>query len=185
MKLLKRIKFIFLFVILFSITISAQQARKGSFSLGGNLLYSHISQSVEIDYGFYGTRSVDVDYDIFNFDPSLTFFVSDNIGLGFQLAYQSINADDGDFSQLGIGPALEIYFGHESNKPFINFAFIVNSGDTEDSQYLGFGAGYNIAIARNVALQPAFQYRLGKPENGEFGDATILMLGIGVRTFIF
>jgi hypothetical protein len=50
---------------------------------------------------------------------------------------------------------------------------------------LWIGFGYNIAIAKNLALTPIIQYEFTAPKNGSMGDTQGLLVGIGIDAFIF
>ena len=173
------------------------QTKKGTISLSGSISYSNTK--IKYDYSYLGSsRTQDFSYDQIMLNPSMDFFIIDNFSLGFVLSYQRISGDVNTSDQLGVGPIFHYYIGSQASKPFVYLDLLVSTSSTEissvnsvssstssSSYSLGLGFGYNIALSKNIALQPAIIYQLLDPEHGSFGDVKTLLISIGVNNFLF
>ncbi|MEO5563778.1 MAG: outer membrane beta-barrel protein [Chitinophagaceae bacterium] len=117
------------------------QTEKGTWLLGGNVLYSSVN----------GNSS-------FALSPKMGIFVINNLALGAQL---NLNIDD-DFTSWAVGPFARYYFGkNEHGKPFLGASLnIGGSNDGLDDTDVGFGVegGYALFLNKSIALDFGINY---------------------------
>ena len=118
---------------------------------------------------FTGTLSLSAvaaegDIGLFNvlINPSIGWFVKDNLSLGATLYYEGT----GDFGGLGLGPQARYYFPSRSNMSFFLDAFgglqmIHFAGHNIVGGALGVGGGISYAITPRVAWKSGFNYKMG------------------------
>ncbi|MDQ7818380.1 MAG: hypothetical protein RDU14_15240 [Melioribacteraceae bacterium] len=111
-------------------------------------------------------------------NPRIGFFVINNLLLGLNITYLNIDSE----SQFYIGPIIRYYFGDNPNKFFTYLVLGLSVAGNTTSDVMGLGIGYNIALSRNVSVNPIIQF-----DTGVFSKRTPkeLYVGIGMIAFIF
>ena len=118
---------------------------------------------------FTGTLSLsavasDGDLGLFNvlINPSIGWFVKDNLSLGATLYYEGT----GQLGGLGLGPQVRYYFPTSSNLNFFLDAFgglqmVHFAGYNTVGGALGVGGGVSYALTPRVAWMSGFNYTMG------------------------
>lgn len=148
------------------------QTVKGVVSLSGQLMYSNYSYE-------------DFSYSYFDLSSGTGYFFMDNLLAGIQLSYYSYGGDISDDHRFSFGPKVEYYFGNMKNKPFVSFDVLFSSTEDYNDTQITFGVGYNLALAKNISLQPIMEYRLTSPEGGSLGDIKTFLIGMKISNFLF
>lgn len=138
---------------------------------------------------FTGTLSLSAvaaegDIGLFNvlINPSIGWFVKDNLSLGATLYYEGT----GDFGGLGLGPQARYYFPSSSNMSFFLDAFgglqmIHFAGHNIVGGALGVGGGISYAITPRVAWKSGFNYKMGIYSSSQLLHRLGLDMGFSVN----
>lgn len=115
-------------------------------------------------------------------NPSIGWFVKDNLSLGATLYYEGT----GDFGGLGLGPQARYYFPSSSNMSFFLDAFgglqmIHFAGHNIVGGALGVGGGISYAITPRVAWKSGFNYKMGIYSSSQLLHRLGLDMGFSVN----
>lgn len=143
-------------IVLFSGFAAQAQTQKGTFLVGGNLLFQSANGET-----------------VFTATPNLGAFISDNLAIGGELALQT----GGGMTVWAIGPYIKPYFAvTDKGALFAKGSFLVGGasvkgGGSSDTQVgFGAGAGYAFFLNPSVALELGAGYsKMGSNNDGVFG----------------
>ena len=153
----------------------------GTYTLGGGISFK---SSFEEDDDDVQTE--------FSFGPSFYIFVSKYVALGGSMTYT--NSENGlSSTTFGIGPGIK-FFVHPHNKFKINFALNYSYLRTEFEEYddyystwyVSFAVGFDIFLAKNVALEPYIDFRRMDRSYSDMDDLPwVFEASEGIRIAIF
>jgi hypothetical protein len=183
----------FLVVILFVGNVYAQPefaTDRGSMMLGGSIYFQ--SSGGEL-FEFSDERTMS-----FNFNPDFLIFVVPSFGVGAEIEYSYNKYGDYSYNTIGVGPTLMYCIaGHKDQRvyPFISETVIFEidsykntSAEMEDeSKALKSTTRWGVMfmLSKAVALNVNFSYTLQTTIEDDPRSGNILMVGIGVKSFIF
>jgi len=183
----------FLIVIWFAGNVYAQPefaADRGSIMLGGSIYFQSSGGDL---YEFSDERTIS-----FNFNPDFMIFVLPSFAIGAEIEYSYDKFGDYSYNTIGVGPTLMYCIaGHRDQRvyPFISETVIFEidsykntSTDTEDeSKALKSTTrlGVMFMLSKAVALNVNFSYTSQTTIDDDPQSGNILMVGIGVKSFIF
>ncbi len=175
--------------ILFSVSFVVQSAfaesptDRGSYILSGSAGYSHD----EYDEGDTVNS--------YHLSPRVLYFITNNVAVGGSLRYSRSESDSVDSTSYGIEPSARVYWGGTQVNPFLSLTYEYmftkhdyDNFDDDEITYNAFeiGAGVDLFIAKNVAIEPFAAYRFADYDSDRWDDNShSLFLGIGITAFIF
>ena len=172
------------------------QTEKGKWKLSGDTNISFMSLNGEVSYndGFDNEESSTTSFTI---EPSASYFVADDISIGFGISYSSTknDYDDGidgsseaESQTLLIGPQASYYFKGTSTRPYFGLGFglsSTNNGDDSNKYngvYFGFEGGVSIFINNNVSFDLGLNYANTNLKNKSDSEIELSTNGIGFLT---
>lgn len=110
--------------------------------------------------------------------PQCGYFVIDNLAVDLLLNYTTMNMDEQDVSNLGVGVGGRYFYTILPGKLYGGLGFLYNSDSYDDdfvdytasSTYLNIKAGYLVPIAKNVYLDFGAKYDMGFGSYGGDGE---------------
>jgi long-subunit fatty acid transport protein len=175
----------FLVILLFSISLNsnlfAQEAlKKGCYSLGG---------SIEFQSSINESQIGDIKSFDFNFQPSLTYFIADNLSTGLSIGYSywetTIWNDKSISRTISFHPVVRYYFTGGKLIPFLEGGYIYSNdlSGNEDKNSFSFALGINYFLSKSVALEPYVEYQRSIYIDGD-QKVDGFFIGIRINYFI-
>ncbi len=167
---------------------SENQTFKGVFSIGGSVQYSKVNTREVYEASSTRTYTInEYDYTYLGICPSIGYFMFDNFSLNFAINYEKYERDGYDYGGANYAIYADYYLAPSANKVFISAGVLFRSDFDINEAYSGIfvGGGYNIAVAKNISLQPILRYTSFSPEDKRAGDLSSTVFGIGIKTFIY
>ncbi|NBW37398.1 MAG: porin family protein [Cytophagia bacterium] len=133
-------------LVLFTTTVKAQTA-KGNMVIGGSFRFSSTTQQ---------TTNDDLKSSSFGISPSFGYFVSDNLAVGVNVGFNSVNyTNDDKQSEFDFGPFVRYYKFIADDK----FAFTADAGfGLGSGKYDSQLSGERKTSSFNVYVSPGFAY---------------------------
>jgi len=146
----------------------AAPAAKNAISQGGLWVDGTFSYS-SLTYDYEDFDEVDVN--TFALAAAGDYFIIDHLGVGGLLGYASIDTDDGDESELKIGPHVLYAFDNFADSkfyPFVDAAFgleqakfdIGGDEESENGWFFVIGGGCNYTIKPNLGIIGKLNYSM-------------------------
>ena len=151
------------FGILFvSQTASAQTVGKGAWMVGGSAGFN--IQSIE---------DVDDSQTTIYLDPTLGYFIADDLAIGLHLGFSSTSFGGESTSNFGLGPFVRYYVVD----PIFIQAFVdLDLSDDGGDPVFGASVGYSWFLNDGLAIEPALYFNTGN-------SVTNFGLSIGIQGF--
>lgn len=164
------------------------QTQRGTFKISGMFSFSALhfnSSGYVLQNNKYVLKDIDNSYSSFRLNPSVIYFFRDNFGAGITLNMEVYSDEGMDSPVFGskAGFIAQYYFLSGSIRPYIDAEMLGSIWDKKRGYQLLMGAGLNFAMAKNIALQPMFQYgresdKGAKPEN-------VFFYSLGLACFLY
>lgn len=142
--------------------VSAQTVGKGAWMVGGSAGFN--IQSIE---------DVDDSQTTIFLDPTLGYFIADDLAIGLHLGFTSTSFAGNSTSTFGLGPFVRYYF---VDPIFIQAGVDLDLSDNGGDPRFGASVGYSWFLNDGLAIEPALYFNTGNSVSN-FG------LSIGVQGF--
>lgn len=174
------------------------QTEKGKIMLNGSSDLTFLSMDKKKKYVEEDDRITDSsDIKNFGFNASASYFVVDNLALGFGLLYDSEKEEDKEADlkdkTFMVGPMARYYFGSSNIKPFVNGSLMFGSMKQEElydnesyvEKYKSFGwelgAGAAFFLKDNISIDLGLSYAFKEHENKDDSKQKTEIDGLAVK----
>lgn len=172
-----------------SLLYSQAALKKGVYSLGGSIEYSHSKNTLN------DPSDITVKSSTFGFQPSFSYFVIDNLSIGGNVSfiYYDIEMSSSAYSydskakdrQFGIGPIIRYYFETNNIAPFLEVggAYSKDIDSKQEGKRFNFSGGFDYFLSNSVGLEPYLSYSIvhfTKPDQ----NTNSFSIGIRINYFI-
>ena len=155
--------------------------KSGSIEISGFLSYNH--------YDSQFNDNEKVTQQVLLIEPTISYFLIDNLSLGLDLSYLNQKTKSSGFSQTvkqtAMGPLVKFYMGKKRLKPFILTDYLFLTGDDFKGGELDFGAGILYHVSGNIGLSLFGKYGIISSTNKNIESQNRIFVGIGLANFIF